>query len=486
MKKVFWVKPVFFAGILFLSACNKELPSGDLEWKPTHWPAVKTLYVTNLTSTTATLNGTVNGYGLPTTVTFEYDADTGKGDISTSYSNTVIAFKSPVIDSGIINVSADISGLTPCLVYHFRIRAENSLWKNFYGDQQSFSTIFDPNLPTTPPQIPINPDLTYGTVSDIDGNRYKTIQIGFQVWMAENLRTTRYADSSAIPLVATSDVWAGLTATDKAYCWYNWNTDCDATFYGAYYTWAAAMNGAAGSSSIPSGVQGVCPDGWHLPSNDEWTILAKFLGNGAGSGVKLKDTITWHRDDLHPATNESGFTALANGQCTYDGNFEYSGIYCFIWSSTESDHAGAVCTGYLRDISNFLNIRSANDLKEGHSVRCLKDYTSQGQAPTVTTLPATNITSTGATFNGTVNANGSPTIVEFEYYAPKWLPDPGVWVAELRRVLATQSPLTGTSSTNVSADVTGFRSETTKKFRVIATYSGGEVYGDYISFTLLK
>ncbi len=114
MKKVFWIKPIIFAAILLLIACKKEKSSGDIVYIPTHWPVVKTLYVTNLTSTTATLNGTVNGYGLPTTVTFEYDADTsaGKGDIQISYSNTVTASQSPVADSGIINVSADISGLS--------------------------------------------------------------------------------------------------------------------------------------------------------------------------------------------------------------------------------------------------------------------------------------------------------------------------------------------------------------------------------------
>ncbi len=76
MKKVFWIKPLFFAVILLMVGCNKEIPSGDIEYIPTHWPVVKTLDVTNLTSTTATLNGTVNGYGLCTTVTFEYVADT--------------------------------------------------------------------------------------------------------------------------------------------------------------------------------------------------------------------------------------------------------------------------------------------------------------------------------------------------------------------------------------------------------------------------
>jgi phosphodiesterase/alkaline phosphatase D-like protein len=105
--------------------------------------------VTNLTSTTGTLNGSVNGLGLPTTVTFEYDADTSIWDIPTSYGNTVIASQSPVTENGIINVSADISGLTPCLIYHFRIRAENSLGV-IYGSDQYFYKVSRPTVTTTP------------------------------------------------------------------------------------------------------------------------------------------------------------------------------------------------------------------------------------------------------------------------------------------------------------------------------------------------
>ena len=87
-----------------------------------------------------------------------------------------------------------------------------------------------------------------------------------------------------------------LTDTDKAYSWYNWGTDCSATFYGAYYTWAAAMNGAAASSSSPSGVQGVCPTGWHLPSDDEWKTLDYLLGGTNITGVTLKAITLWGGD----------------------------------------------------------------------------------------------------------------------------------------------------------------------------------------------
>ena len=106
-----------------------------------------TLPATIISGNGATLHGTVNGEGLSTTVTFEYDANTDIYDIPTSYRNSVIASQSPVADTGIINVSADISGLNPCLIYHFRIKAENSLWVR-HGSDQHFYTVTKPTLKT--------------------------------------------------------------------------------------------------------------------------------------------------------------------------------------------------------------------------------------------------------------------------------------------------------------------------------------------------
>jgi uncharacterized protein (TIGR02145 family) len=357
MKKVFWIKPTIFAVILLLFACKKEEFPGDVEYKITHWPEVKTLDVTNLTSTTATLNGTVNGHGLSTMLTFEYDTATTTLDIPTIYSNTIVASQSPVTESGIINVSADISGLTPYRIYHFRIKAENSLWKNFYGSDQYFLN---------------------GIVLDFDGNEYKAIQIGTQVWMAENLRTTRYADGKAIPLVTNN--WNSLTSTDQAYCWYADDSATYASTYGALYNWAAAMKGDSSSSSSPSGVQGVCPDGWHLPSLEEWRTLQDYLGGEDVAGDKLRetDTIHWHSPNAG-ATNESGFTALPGGMRNWGHTCQGIGDYGFWWSST-------LCTRPDIGIYHFIPVPWAfvineipevflwyNNMSHGESVRCVKD-----------------------------------------------------------------------------------------------------------------
>jgi len=478
MKKVFWIKPVFFAAILLLIACKKEktyLDSGELEYKVTHWPVVKTLYVTNLTSATATLNGTVNGYGLPTTVTFEYSTGTdgSKGDISTSYSNTVIASQSPVADTGIINISANISGLCPCQVYHFRIKAENSVWKNFYGDQQSFSTLIDSSLQAILAPILFNPNLTYGTVSDIDGNSYKTIQIGDQVWMAENLRTTHYADGTPIPLVTDNWPYYANINRDKAYCWFNNDSASNATTYGALYTWAAAMNGYP-SLPGPYGVQGVCPTGWHLPSDEEWTTLTDYLGGIDVAGAKLMETgtIHWHCPNTI-ATNESGFTALPGGRHPYGGLFSDIRDLGFWWSTKEYS-----CGRWYWCILSYANdtiemFSNCSAYQEGYSVRCLKGI----PIGVLTTMPATNLSSTGATLNGSVPASNLSTTVTFEY---------GTSTSYGQEVTADQSPVTGDLITDVSATLTGLTRSTIYNYRVKTVNSLGTSYGGNMEFDVTQ
>ena len=122
---------VFLASILLLIGCEKEKTSIEKEFTPNHWPVVKTLGATPLTSSTAKLTGTVNACGLSTTVTFEYGT-------SISYGSSVTANQSPITGDSISNISADISGLILDTTYHFRVKAENSLWKNFYGRDIEF------------------------------------------------------------------------------------------------------------------------------------------------------------------------------------------------------------------------------------------------------------------------------------------------------------------------------------------------------------
>lgn len=133
-------------------------------------------------------------------------------------------------------------------------------------------------------------------VRDYDGNTYRTVRIGNQTWMAENLRSTHYSDGTPI-----------------RYMDYDGDSSSARTF-GRLYAWAVAMNGAASSASNPSGVRGACPAGWHLPSGAEWQQLADFLGGGAVAGGKLKaaGSSLWDSPNTG-ATDESGFSALPAG-----------------------------------------------------------------------------------------------------------------------------------------------------------------------------
>jgi uncharacterized protein (TIGR02145 family) len=230
------------------------------------------------------------------------------------------------------------------------------------------------------------------TVTDYDGNVYNTVTIGTQVWMSENLKTTHYANGTAIPLVNSNATWDTLTATSKAYCWYDDDSTTNASKYGALYTWAAAMNGAASVTANPSGIQGVCPTGWHLPSDAEWTQMENYLadnghnydGTTGGGGAKiaksLASTSGWTSSSTTGAVgnidyptyrNKSGFTALPGGGRGYHGAFDSIGNYGYWWSATEYDAADAWNRYMYNDYSDVY--RGSSSKEVGFSVRCLRD-----------------------------------------------------------------------------------------------------------------
>jgi uncharacterized protein (TIGR02145 family) len=406
-------------------------------------PGCITQPATNMTSSGATLNGTVNANYLSTTVTFEYG-------ITISYGQTVTSAQSPVIGNNATSVSANLSGLNPGTTYHFRIKALNELGTT-YGEDLTFTTLtVVPTITTTAvidrtyssaisggnissdggslvtsrgicwstipnPTIngehttdgtgtgsftsnvrclsfattyyvrayatnsigtaygdeisfttlginPIifNPDLTYGSVSDIDGNCYKTIQIGDQTWMAENLKVTHYRDG-----------------TNSEVVWYNNDPSTYKDTYGALYTWYTVSSDK------------ICPTEWHVPSKSEWITLTTFLGGESVAGGKLKETGTIHWTSPNTgANNETGFTALPGGIST-EGGFRDAGNYGYWWSRTP------LSTGIVPYFAS--NQTLAYDQSTFHSsgelnarwisIRCIKDV-----GPNLTTDPATDIT----------------------------------------------------------------------------------------------
>ena len=155
-------------------------------------------------------------------------------------------------------------------------------------------------------------ELIYGTVTDIDGNVYKTIVIGTQTWMAENLKVTNYNDSNSIPLVMDNSEWVALRK--DAFCWYNNSEDTYKKVYGALYNAYTVSEGK------------LCPAGWHVPSVTEWETLCTYLGGDTVAGGKLKSTIVWNSPNTG-ADNSSGFTALPGGYVILHNSSNKSAIF---------------------------------------------------------------------------------------------------------------------------------------------------------------
>ena len=253
--------------------------------------------------------------------------------------------------SGSNSYSSYISGLMPNTTYYVRAYAINSSGTG-YGNQRSFKT--DPDG---------------GTVTDIDGNVYKTVKIGDQVWMAENLKVTHYPDGTPIPNGAGVDRYYD---NDDFWFVYNDNLSYEDS-YGLLYTWSAATNGAAASSSIPSGVQGVCPSGWHLPSNAEYEQLIDFLGGESVAGGKLKEAGYSHWDSPNTgATNESGFTFLGTGYKDVYGDFRVLRQWGYAWTASENtSYYGAILATMHKEATAYPSYSTRKGT--GCAVRCIKD-----------------------------------------------------------------------------------------------------------------
>lgn len=270
--------------------------------------------------------------------------------------------------SGVGNFSIPITGLTRYTTYYLRAFATNSAGTG-YGEEISFKTLWDNS-----------------NIADIDGNVYKTIQIGDQIWMAENLKVTRFSNGNPITLVTSTAEWDAFTYAnaDKAYCYYD-NSTLNLSIYGALYTWAAALNGNSGSDNNPSGIQGVCPTGWHIPGDQEWKVMESYLGmnpsvlndfgsRGTDEGGKLKEagTVHWYTPNTG-ATNETGFTALPGGERTSTGSFTGKTTSAYFWTTApDLVNSNNAITRSLNWGTSTVYRSSQNKLY-GISVRCVKN-----------------------------------------------------------------------------------------------------------------
>lgn len=197
-------------------------------------------------------------------------------------------------------------------------------------------------------------------VTDVEGNTYAVVTIGNQVWMSENLKTTKYNDGSGIPMVTDDNSWGNLDS--PGYCWYDNDEATYKDTYGALYNWYAVNTGK------------LCPAGWHVPSHSEWTTLTDFLGGESVAGGKIKETGNAHWINPNTgATNESGFTALPGGARNDNPSlsFGWNGHDGYWWASTSFSTSAAHHRNVHYSTENVLNYEYDKNL--GLSVRCVKD-----------------------------------------------------------------------------------------------------------------
>jgi len=196
-----------------------------------------------------------------------------------------------------------------------------------------------------------------GLPVDGDGNEYDTVVIGTQVWLSEDLKTTKYNNGVSIPLIIDNNQWASMSSA--AFCWYG-NLPGYKEYYGALYNWWAAK------------VSFLCPVGYHVPTEEEWKILINYLGGEEISGDKLKAIGTQFWGSGNYATNESGFTAMPSGwRMATDGTFNSIRMWGYWWSSSLGIYDSGVrvsmfCSQSYARIGNYSK-------QAGYSVRCVKD-----------------------------------------------------------------------------------------------------------------
>jgi uncharacterized protein (TIGR02145 family) len=228
-----------------------------------------------------------------------------------------------------------VSGLTNGIKYTFAMSTMT------VAGESGLSTI----LSTTPAS----------TVTDIDGNVYHTVTIGSQVWMVENLKTTKFNDGTAIPLVTDAATWGNITS--PRYCWYNNNSSTNS----ALYNWYAVR-------------AGIAPVGWHVPTDSEWSILTTYLGGENLAGGKLKEAGLAHWDAPNTgATNETGFSAIPGGSREWNGPFLSLYSSGWWWTSSSSSDGSFAWDRYMAANDAAVHRNFSYNMGNGLSVRCIRD-----------------------------------------------------------------------------------------------------------------
>ena len=408
---------------------------------------VTTASVTNIASTTAISGGTIpNVDGLNVSE---------RGVCWSTTENPTITNSKTSDGIGTGTYASNITGLTVNTTYYARAYATNSSG-TVYGNQVVFT------VPNNSP-VEFNPNVSYGSVSDIEGNVYKTITIGTQTWMAENLRTTKYNDGSAIPLITNDAGWN--QGSSPGYSFYSYDAAYKNT-YGAYYNGYAVSTGK------------LCPVGWHVPVDDEWKTLIDYLGGDVLAGAKMKETGTTHwLTPNYGATNESGFSGLP-GSFVKGGKFNIIGITGNWWGST--DYPGSA--NWLLQLANNNAYANNSTGSDGYSiksfafpVRCIMDDISK-TLPILTTTSPNTITVTTAISGGNVTSQVNTPVTAR-----------GIcWSTTQNPTVADSKTTDGTGDGYFTSKLAGLTALTTYYIRAYATNSFGTGYGPQQTITTLS
>ncbi len=305
--------------IILLNSCKKEKK-----------PSVSTNKVTYITNTTAQCGGMVTDDG-GAIITI-------RGVCWSTSSNPTTSDSKTTDSGGTGSFISSITNLIQNTTYYIRAYATNIIG-TAYGNEVCIKTWF-------------------GAITDYEGNVYETVQIGNQVWMAENLKTIKLNDGTSIQLVTNNMEWEHLRT--PGYCWYNNDEASYKDTYGALYNWYTVN------------IEKLCPTDWHVPTDSEWTTLIDYLGGPIVAGGKLKEIDTTHWSSPNAgATNESGFTALPGGNRYLTGGFVGIGQTGTWWSSTEA----SVESAWFRYLSHYVSnaYRSGYYKWKGKSVRCVRN-----------------------------------------------------------------------------------------------------------------
>ena len=263
------------------------------------------------------------------------------------------------------HTSTGVSGLTATLVAGTLANGEGTLVYTISGTPTStgtanFTVAFGGGSCVI--SVTVEDAAQTTDITDAEGNTYKTVTIGTQTWMAENLKVSKYSDGTTIPNITDNTQWQNNTT--GAWSYYN-NDAANNAKYGKLYNWYAV-------SKISNGNKNVCPTGWHVPTDAEWTVLIDYLGGEIIAGSKMKEvgTTSWNSPNTD-ATNTSLFSALPGGYRITNGNYTNVGYLGYWWSSTE----GSTGNAWPRNLSYYSGNanRSFKSKSNGLSVRCLRD-----------------------------------------------------------------------------------------------------------------